>query len=56
MRWLVVAAAALAAVVAANVALLRYGGDRHDPVGNLTPVASVPQHPAPSPASKAEDD
>ena len=46
MRWIVVAAAAVAAVVAVNVALLAYGGDRHDPVGKLSPVATMPS-PAP---------
>lgn len=49
MRWVVVAVAALAAVVAVNVALLAYGGDRHDPVGKLSPLATLPS-PAPAPA------
>ena len=34
--------AALAAIVAVNVLLLTYGGDRHDPVGRLSPVARLP--------------
>jgi hypothetical protein len=33
---------ALAAVVAVNVLLLAYGGDRHDPVGRLSPVTHLP--------------
>jgi hypothetical protein len=48
-RWILVAAAALVAVVAVNVALLSYGGNRHDPVGRLSPIASLPG-PAPAPA------
>jgi hypothetical protein len=55
-RWAVTAAvAALAAVVAVNVLLLAYGGDRHDPVGRLSPVANLPARtvkarPLPQPA------
>ena len=38
MRWAVAAVvAALAAVVAVNVLLLSYTGDRHDPVGHSAP-------------------
>lgn len=52
MRWVVVAVvAALAAVVAVNVLLLSSSGGRHDPVGQLSPVASVP-----STSPHAEDD
>ena len=40
MRWAVAAiVVALAAVIAVNALLLGYGGDRHDPVGRLSPVA-----------------
>ena len=57
MKWMVVAVAALVAVVAANVALLRYGGDRHDPVGRLTPVTSIPvRSPSPPPVVTTADD
>ena len=41
-RIVVAVAVALAAVVAANVLLLGYGRDRHDPVGRLSPVANLP--------------
>lgn len=41
MKWVLVVLVALAAVIAANVVLLSYGGDRHDPVGRLSPVASL---------------
>ena len=55
MRWTLVAVAvALAAVVAVNALLLFYGGDRHDPVGNLSPVATQPAGTTPAPAD--EDD
>ena len=40
---------ALVAVVAANVLLLGYGRDRHDPVGRLSPVAHLPGTPATTP-------
>jgi len=33
---------AVAAAIAVNVLLLGYGGDRHDPVGRLSPVANLP--------------
>ena len=46
MKWLVVALAAVAAVVVVNVALLSYGGSAKDPVGQLTPIGSVPAQPA----------
>jgi hypothetical protein len=52
-KWLIVSVAvALAAVVAANALLLVYGGNRHDPVGRLSPIAKTrlnltPQRPAP---------
>lgn len=55
MSWIVVTVAALTAVVAVNVALLSYGGDRHDPVGRLSPVATVPA-PAPPSIRSGEDD
>ena len=46
MRRIVVAVAvALTAVVAANVLLLGYGRNRHDPVGRLSPVAKLPGAP-----------
>lgn len=55
MRWtFVTIAVALAAVVAVNAVLLLYGGDRHDPVGRLSPVASQPGSPIPAPTD--EDD
>ena len=42
MKGLVVAVAvAVAAVAAASTLLLAYGGDRHDPVGRLSPVAHI---------------
>jgi hypothetical protein len=54
-KWLL-ALVAVAAVVAANIALLSYGGGaRHDPVGKLMPIASVPA-PAPHPHAELEDD
>jgi hypothetical protein len=47
-RWAVAAVVVtLAAVVAASVLLLRYGGTRNDPVGRLSPIATLPQ-PAPT--------
>jgi hypothetical protein len=55
------ALAALAAVVALNVALLGRGVERHDPVGNLSPIApglrpasTAPV--APQPPSRREPD
>lgn len=48
MKWALVVVVALAAVIAVNAALLSYGGDRHDPVGRLSPVTTVP---APSPTT-----
>jgi hypothetical protein len=40
MKWLLaVAVAALTAIVAANVVLLAYGDNRHDPVGGLIGLA-----------------
>lgn len=42
MKWALVVLVALAAVIAVNAALLSYGGDRHDPVGRLSPVARMP--------------
>ena len=60
MRWVVVAVVAcLVAVAAVNVALLTYSGDRHDPVGQLSPIANVQQQPQPAPAparAEHEDD
>ena len=62
MRWMVVAVVvALVAVAAVNVALLTYSGDRHDPVGQLSPVANIQHQPQPAapPASgerEHEDD
>ncbi len=42
MRWAVAAVVvALVAVVGANVLLLDFSGARHDPVGRLSPVASL---------------
>jgi hypothetical protein len=49
------ALAAVAAVVALNVLLLGRGVERHDPVGNLSPIAAglgpsttpAPAHPSP---------
>lgn len=56
MRWTAVAVAlALAAVVAVNVLLLFYGGDRHDPVGKLSPVVTQPGSPTPAPAEQEDD-
>ena len=43
-RIVVAVAVALVAVVAANVLLLGYGRDRHDPVGPAIP-ATVPKAP-----------
>ena len=48
MRWALLALAAVAAVVAINVALLSNSGAPSDPVGRLIPVASTP---APTPAA-----
>jgi hypothetical protein len=45
-RIAIAVAVALVAVVAANVLLLGYGRDRHDPVGRLSPVANLPAIPA----------
>lgn len=42
MKWALVVLVALAAVIAVNAALLSYGGARHDPVGRLSPVATMP--------------
>src|SRR5437763_30796 len=63
MRWVLVTAAAVAAVVAVNVALLSYGGRQPDRVGRLTPIASMPasfqkpaNHPVQAPPTPAEDD
>lgn len=47
MKWALVVLVALAAVIAANVVLLSFGGDRNDPVGQLSPVASL-QAPVPA--------
>lgn len=53
MRWAIAPiVVALAAVVAVNVLLLAYGGDRHDPVGRLSPVADLPAPPATTPKSR----
>jgi hypothetical protein len=41
-KWILLVAVALAAVIAVNAALLSYGRDRHDPVGRLNPVAHLP--------------
>jgi hypothetical protein len=41
-RTVAAVVAAVAAVIAVNVLLLGYGGDRHDPVGRLSPVANLP--------------
>ena len=50
MRWAIAPiVVALAAVVAVNVLLLAYGGDRHDPVGRLSPVADLPAPPVVTP-------
>ena len=43
---LVLIAAAAAAALAANLALLRYGASSNDPVGKLRPVARFPAAPA----------
>ncbi len=67
MKWLIVSVAvALAAVIAANALLLVYGGNRNDPVGRLSPIATnrvivTPRPPAPSvtettPRAGREDD
>ena len=57
MRWIVVAAVGFVLVLGANLALLGSGGDRHDPVGRLSPVAHVsPLGPAPAPVPGREDD
>ena len=57
MRWVAGAAAlALAAAVGVNVLLLFYGGDRHDPVGKLSPVITRPVAPSPPAAPAQEDD
>ena len=46
MKWAVVAVVVtLVAIAAVNVALLTYSGDRHDPVGQLSPVASIQHQP-----------
>lgn len=42
MKWVLLVAVALVAVIAVNAALLSYGGERHDPVGQLSPVATMP--------------
>ena len=43
MRWAVGAIVlALVAIVGVNALLLAYGGDRHDPVGRLSPVTQLP--------------
>jgi hypothetical protein len=55
-KWVVAALAAVAAVVAVNVALLSYGGDRHDPVGRLSPVATLPAAPPAVAPHEREDD
>ena len=42
MRWIVVAVVvALAAAIGVNALLLGYGANRHDPVGQLSPVANL---------------
>jgi hypothetical protein len=47
------ALSALAAVVALNVFLLGRGSERHDPVGNLSPIASgLRPAPTPTPAPR----
>ena len=51
-RIVVAVGVALAAVVAANVLLLGYGRDRHDPVGRLSPVASLRGHRRPCRSSR----
>ena len=38
-----------------NVALLTFAGDRHDPVGRLSPVASLPAPASPAPALHARE-
>jgi hypothetical protein len=43
---IVLIGAAAAAAIAANLALLRYAGGSNDPVGRLTPHASLPSLPA----------
>jgi hypothetical protein len=57
MKW-IVAAVAVAAVVCVNAALLSYGGNRNDPAGRLTPIASIPAPAAHAPlaAAHVEDD
>lgn len=55
------ALAAVAAVVALNVLLLGRGAKRHDPVGNLSPIASglgpsTTPAPTPSPPPRGEPD
>jgi hypothetical protein len=39
---IVAIAAAVACVAAVNLVLLGYGNNRHDPVGRLNPVTSLP--------------
>jgi hypothetical protein len=61
-RWAIAAVVvALAAVVGVNMLLLAYGGDRHDPVGRLSPVAVLPAgtvrpRPLPLPRPTTVDD
>lgn len=45
----VAVAVAVAAVAAASALLLTFGGDRHDPVGQLSPVAHIAPPPAAPP-------
>lgn len=57
MRWAATLVAVIAAATAAAVTgLLFYGGDRHDPVGQLSPVAQMPAHTAPATHTRAEAD
>jgi hypothetical protein len=55
MKWAMGAVVvAIAAAIAVNVLLLGYGGARNDPVGQLSPVASLPRPsvaPQPAPAT-----
>ena len=60
MRWALGAIVlALVAIVGVNALLLAYGGDRHDPVGRLSPITRIPAptgkpRPVPLPAHTGE--
>jgi hypothetical protein len=59
-RWVAGAIVlALVAVVTVNALLLAYGGDRHDPVGRLSPITHLPAPtgtPRPLPPPAPTDD